>query len=407
MIKPAIVVVGYNRPDGIKRLLDSIGKAKYDVDNIPLIVSIDESAKSNEVECVAQKFEWTHGTKEIRRFPERQGLRKHIVQCGDLSEKYGGVIILEDDLIVAEDYYSYVCNAHNKYSADQRICGIALYSFSVNQFNHFRFIPEPSPYDVFLGDMIVTWGQSWTFNQWKGFKEFYLKNEDRLPAVNPNIPRDISGWTRSWGKYFASYMAEKNLSYIYPYISRTTCFSDFGEHSDTNIPLTFVQVPLMKGSPDKYRFGEIEQLVHYDGFYERVLDKSVIVEGIRGFDICMDLNNMKTSSSGRKYVLSNSKLPYKIIKSYGLTQKPISDNIINGIEGNQIHLYSLEQHNGLIRHWKGKRCWYRYDYKRYKYEYNDAFWRVLLQYTPYEVINRFFVMLGAMKKKVSNHLIHK
>ena len=94
MIKPAIVAVGYNRADGMKRLLDSIGRAKFDVSDVPLIVSIDESNRSDEVEQVAREFKWEHGSLEIRRFPERQGLRKHIVQCGDYSEKYGGVIIL-------------------------------------------------------------------------------------------------------------------------------------------------------------------------------------------------------------------------------------------------------------------------------------------------------------------------
>ena len=80
---PAIVAVGYNRPDGMKRLLESIGRAKYNVSNVPLIISIDESNRSDEVEQVAKNFQWNYGPKEIRRFPERQGLRKHIVQCGD------------------------------------------------------------------------------------------------------------------------------------------------------------------------------------------------------------------------------------------------------------------------------------------------------------------------------------
>ena len=136
MIKPAIVAVGYNRPDGMKRLLDSIGKATYNCDDVPLIISIDESNRSNEVESMATAFEWTHGIKEIRRFPERQGLRKHIVQCGDLSEKYGAVIILEDDLVVAEDFYTYVCAAHEKYGDEEEICGVALYSYGCNVFIH-------------------------------------------------------------------------------------------------------------------------------------------------------------------------------------------------------------------------------------------------------------------------------
>ena len=45
MIKPAIVAIGYNRPKLMKRLLDSVGKAYYEEDDISLIISIDESEK--------------------------------------------------------------------------------------------------------------------------------------------------------------------------------------------------------------------------------------------------------------------------------------------------------------------------------------------------------------------------
>ena len=106
MIKPVIVAVGYNRPHCMKRLLESIGNAEYEIDDVTLIISIDESNKSDLVQKVAEDFDWKHGEKIIRRFPERQGLKKHIIQCGDLSEKYGAVIILEDDLYVSPGFYS-------------------------------------------------------------------------------------------------------------------------------------------------------------------------------------------------------------------------------------------------------------------------------------------------------------
>lgn len=388
MVKPAIVAVGYNRPAGMKRLLKSIGKAKFNDTDITLIVSIDESNMSNEVEKVAQEFEWNYGKKEIRRFPERQGLRKHIVQCGDYSEKYGAVIILEDDLVVAEDFYSYVCEAHEAYNENEKISGIALYSFRSNQFTHFTFTPMPSIHDVYLGDMVVTWGQSWNLKQWRSFKEWYLEHEGKLPLENVNIPRDISGWTRSWGRYFASYMADRNLSYIYPYIARSTCFSDFGEHNKTALPLTFVQVPLMNGCPKEYSFGAYEELVHYDCFYERVLSENDVITGISGNEICMDLNNMKTSAGGKKYVATNSELPYKKIASFGLTLRPISLNLFHEISGDQLHLYQLNEGTTLIRPWCGNRPKYQANHRRLKYEFQDASWRVMWFYAPREFWSR-------------------
>lgn len=386
MIKPAIIVVGYNRPLGVKRLLESIGRAHFSCFDVPLIISIDESGKSNEVEKVAEEFEWKYGTKEIRRFPERQGLRKHIIQCGDYSEKYGAVIILEDDLVVAEDFYSYVCKAHEEYGDDERICGISLYSYNSNVFTHYSFDPLPCDNDVYLGDMVVTWGQSWNVRQWRNFKNWYLEHEDKLPVVNTAIPRDISSWTRSWGRYFANFMADKKVSYIYPYRARTTCFSDFGEHNTSSIPFTFVQVPLMHGLPQQYRLAPYESLIHYDSFYERVLDKSIIVAGIPGDMICMDINNMKTVAGGKKYVATNSVLNAKKIASFGLTLRPASLNVIENTPGDQINLYELN--SDIIRAWVGHRPNYHISFRRMKYEFRDVSWRILIMYAPKEYFSK-------------------
>lgn len=386
MTIPAIVAVGYNRPEGMKRLLESIGKAKYHISNIPLIVSIDESDRSDEVEKVAREFQWEYGPLEIRRFPQRQGLRKHIVQCGDYSETYGAVIILEDDLVVAEDFYTYTCWAHDVYGEDERICGVSLYSYAVNVFTHFSFFPAPAVSDVFLGDMVVTWGQSWNRRQWRAFKEWYIAHEEALPAVNPNMPRDISRWTRSWGRYFASFIVDKGLSYIYPYRSRTTCFSDYGEHYKSSVPLTFVQVPLMQGIPSEYKGGDYEQLVHYDIFYERVLNENHSICGISGSEICMDLSNMKTSAQGKKYVLTNAPLRHKKIASFALTMRPICLNALEQIPGDQLHLYQLETDE--IRRWGGRVSKYFANRRRLKYENLDVSWRRTLYFAVTDFMSR-------------------
>lgn len=394
MIKPAIVAVGYNRPKLMKRLLDSIGRAYFEYDDVSLIISIDESNLSDEVENVAREFEWNHGTKEIRRYPERQGLRKHIVHCGDYSEKYGAVIILEDDLIVSEDFYSYVCKAHEKYSSDDRICGVALYSFNRNQFTGNFFTPVSTAYDAYLGGMVVTWGQSWTAEQWGKFKAWYFEHEDKLPKVNHAIPEEISGWTRSWGRYFVSYMAEHELSYVYPYVAHSTCFADLGEHSINSIPISSVQVPLMTGHKE-YNFGDYEQLSRYDSFYERVLSDDVVINGICGSQICMDLGNMKHSTLGKKYMISGSELPYKKLSSFGMSLKPVEINVLLGIPGNDFHLYELVDKEADIRPPKKKRYRYELDYKRLRYEHADMPLRTAVFYS----IKTFFVTLRAKIKK--------
>ena len=48
------------------------------------------------VEKFATEYNWEYGEKIVRTFPERQGLKKHILQCGDYTSKYDVVVILED-----------------------------------------------------------------------------------------------------------------------------------------------------------------------------------------------------------------------------------------------------------------------------------------------------------------------
>ena len=385
-MKTAIVAVGYNRPQSMKRLLESIGRAKFPSNDIPLIVSIDESDRSDEVEKIAREFDWKYGPFEVRRFPQRQGLRKHIIQCGDYSEKYGAVIILEDDLVVAEDFYLYTCHAHEVYGEDERICGVSLYSHGVNEFTRFRFIPALSTEDVFLGGMVVTWGQSWNSRQWRQFKEWYLAHEDALPALNTKMPQRISRWTRSWGRYFASYIADRGVQYIYPYRSRTTCFSDFGEHYKATVHATLVQVPLMQGCPESYKMGAYDKLVHYDIFYERVFNDRHSVCGIPGSQICMDLNNTKTSAEGKPYVITNTTLNQKELMTFGMALRPLCMNVLEGIPGDQLRLYQME--GDCIRQWKTKKVKRITNRRRLRYENLDMPWRSALHYFVVEFLSR-------------------
>ena len=59
----AVVVVGYNRINSIKRVLGSLSKAHYSVD-VPLVLSIDASGCLPLYEYV-KSFEWKHGDKYV------------------------------------------------------------------------------------------------------------------------------------------------------------------------------------------------------------------------------------------------------------------------------------------------------------------------------------------------------
>lgn len=395
--KPVIVAVGYNRVDSMKRLLTSIVNADYSgFSDITLIISIDESNMSDAVERVSEDINWKYGKKIIRRFPERQGLRKHIIACGDLSKEYGAVILLEDDLVVSKFFYQYTVTAHDFYSENKKICGISLYSHGRNQFTNERFIPSETEYDVFLGQMVVTWGQSWTREQWVQFKKYYIENENQLPVHNDRIPDEISRWNRSWGKYYASYMVEYDKYYVYPYRSLTTCFANVGEHNRKTRNLTVSQVPLLN-SKKEFKFGLLDFLIVYDSFYERVLSQNQIVNGIKGNDICFDLSGMKRNVQGRGFVITNEKFNDKALFSFGLDFKPVEMNILEDNCGDFFFLYKSEDVEKYLKRRKYHKYNYKLHYERLCYEHMNMTWKDLIYYCRTVLLNRFFMKGGTQK----------
>ncbi len=339
-IYPAIVVVGYNRPKSLQRLLDSIGNANYNYSNVSLVISLDKSDICDKVLAVAEAFKWNYGTKEIRTFNERQGLRKHILQCGDLSEQYGAVIILEDDVVVSPEFYNYTVEALEFYKKEDKVAGIALYSHKYNGYAQKIFEPMHNGYDTYMGQFSVTWGQCWSTAQWRAFKEWYYANSQAQLEPQDNIPLAVTQWPEtSWGKYFVYYIVNLDKYYVMPYEALATCFSDVGEH--VQVSDTLHQVPLLQAKR-VYRFSGFNEAEKYDIFFESITIKRYFERNISE-NLSVDLFGLKNRTCDSRYLLSVGKKPFFRIKTYGMIMRPKELNIIYDVEGTDIYLYDTTQ----------------------------------------------------------------
>ena len=354
-IRPAIIAIGYNRPNSLQRLLKSIGDARYDYEGITLVISIDRSDVADAVIDVAQRFEWGHGQKVIRTFEERQGLRSHILQCGDLSEQYGAVIVLEDDIVVSPEFYNYTVEALAFYKDKEKIAGVALYSHKYNGYAKKLFEPVHKGFDTYMGQFGVSWGQCWSAVQWKGFKEWYEIHKDSGLNYHENIPSAVTKWPEtSWGKYFVHYIVECDKYYVMPYEALATCFADVGQHvlrsNSTH------QVPLLMGRR-KYRFASFDEAEKYDIFFESVTLKQYFPSEIAD-DLCVDLYNLLGRVSRNRYLLRSTEEPYKKIGSYGMMMKPKELNIRYAIAGDDIFLYDTQIYSKKEKSSVGKNIYY-------------------------------------------------
>lgn len=177
-------------------------------------------------------------------------MRRHILECAGHVERFGSIILLEDDLYVDPWFYHYTTAALNHYEGDDSVGGIALYAPSGNEFCRLPFAPRANGYDTYPMQTACSWGQAWTVSQWRTFRSWYdsassndVSNEDRLPPSLRQWPET------SWKKYFATWLVKTERSFIYPYTAWVSNFSDAGgthgidDSSRLQIPLGLPERP--------------------------------------------------------------------------------------------------------------------------------------------------------------------
>lgn len=336
LIDLAVVVVTFNRPASLKRLLGSLASAHYPQE-VQLIISIDGGADP-ETLSIAQDFRWDFGNKQVFPHDTNLGLRKHILSCGDLTADHDGVILLEDDLYVAPYFFEYALSAYQFYHEDDQIGGISLYSHSYNETAQFPFIPLDDGSDVFFIQYASSWGQLWTRSQWQLFRDWYELHQTEKIGNGSKLPPNVLIWPESsWKKYFIKYLVDTNRYFVYPRFSMTTNFCDAGHHM--KFKEHFLQEPLAI-APRKYRFITLqESRAVYDSHLE-ILPEILkeLHPRLKDLDFAVDLYRMKDLDAvTEKLVLTAWPNPGAVM-SFGKEMKPHEANVICNIPGRDITL---------------------------------------------------------------------
>ncbi|GFI22644.1 hypothetical protein IMSAGC011_01420 [Lachnospiraceae bacterium] len=344
MYKYGIVVIGYKNEAGVVRLLNALGKADYENEYIPLIISIDKSDDNNVIK-EAQNFYWDFGDKHIMTFPKQMGLRNHVLHCGDYLNDYNldAIVVFEDDMMPSRNFFSFVKACTEKYIEIDNIAGISLYTHCINFTTGDRFIPITCDGDNYFFQCPQSRGQVWFKKQWNEFREWY-KSQGKLESEYL-IPSAVTSWPdTSWLKYHIKYCIEKNKYFVYPYISYSTCFGDVGEH--VKVQNNMLHVPLSNKHSKSFELIEFNgNALKYDAFFEnqslyRYCD-------VHKNDLLVDLYCDHTATN-RRYLLTKKNLPYRVKGSWGGNMIPHELNIVYDIPGNDIFLYDLNNDGKLV-----------------------------------------------------------
>lgn len=338
MEKIALVVIAYNRTTSLKRLLMSLDDACYDgEENVQLVISIDKS-NTDKVERFADEFVWKHGEKNVIKHQQNLGLKQHVLSQGKWLDEFDAIVVLEDDIVVARDFWYYVRRCVSKYQDMDEIAGISLFGFSVNYHSRHPFIPlHKADNDVYFMNCAMSWGQVWMRKSWRKFYDWYLGHLDF--AATPALPESICSWgDKSWLKYHTRYCIEENKYFVFPYVSYSTNFSDCGTHMSA--PDTIYQVPLLQGKKRNLFLPSLNtnDAVVYDGFFE---NKSLYEAlGLSASQCCLDLSGTNGNREHKHFWLTTRQLSYQVARHWNLEMRPVELNVLLGIEGgNGIYLY--------------------------------------------------------------------
>lgn len=368
---PVIVVVAFNRPHSLERLLNSLKRAR-NIENAKLIISIDNLEPHNlHIKKIADAFTWPFGEKEVIYQKQRLGLRNHIIQCGDLSEKYGSVIILEDDLFVSPFFYDYAQKALAYYDIDDKIGGISLYKQPYEETHKTPFNPIDDNSSVFFIQFPSSLGQAWTYRQWKLFRDWYNKSQNL--ALIPVPPKVLNWPETSWKKYFCAFLVQTNGYFVYPRISLTTNFNDPGTNMkklvnhDGQVQLQLVET--------NYKFRSInESQCIYDVFFE-LLPSSLIsfTNQFNQYDLELDLYGNKDLSKIKSSYVITSHPAKNYIAGFKRALKPHELNVILNLAGKDFFLCNKEDVLPFTKLYEKKIADYQYFYHK-----NLNGWKVLV-----------------------------
>lgn len=208
-----IVLFVYNRLDHTRQTIQAL--QKNDLANQSELYIYSDAAKDEHVEAEVGKIrDYIHtvaGFKKVHIVERTKnwGLANSIIDgVTQIVNQYGGIIVIEDDIVTSPGFLKYMNDALTLYKDDKEVMHIAGY------------LPEASgqealPHSFFLRFMScwgwATWKDSWSNANWdaqylydkintkKELKKFNLNNAISFhKQLEDNINGSISTWAIKW-----------------------------------------------------------------------------------------------------------------------------------------------------------------------------------------------------------------
>lgn len=248
MLAP-IVMFAYNRPEHLKKTIEALLKNKL-IEQSIVYIFIDGAKNKEDLSNVMKVRQYIQDIESEKYFANltiefaesNRGLAASIIYgVSKVIEKFGRVIVIEDDVITTNDFLEYMNNSLEFYENEKTI-------FSIGGFSFLTKYPEKYTADVFLSQRSssyawATWKNRWdlvdwnmsdyTSFQWNYFKRksFNLWGNDRASMLDDQI----NGRVNSWAIRFDYAMWKNNMYNVLPCNSRCNNIGHDGSGTHSKI----------------------------------------------------------------------------------------------------------------------------------------------------------------------------
>ena len=248
-----VALFAFNRPEHLRRTIEAL-KANKHASSTSLYIFADGSRSEKDlpqVNAVREIASAVTGFKEvIKVFRERNfGLADSISEgVTFLAEKFGKVIVLEDDIITSPGFLDYMNTALNLYEKNDQVMHIAGYMPEIS--------PEGLPESFFLRQSScwgwATWKRSWNkfHRNGKEFVDAFTDEEIRTFNLNGaynywnQLLLNEQGAIKTWAVYWYAVVFKNNGLCLHP---RTSLVSNIGfDGSGENCGKLVVEMKLSK-----------------------------------------------------------------------------------------------------------------------------------------------------------------
>jgi len=242
-----VVMFVYNRADHFSRTFEALNRCPEAAQS-DLYIFSDGAKREKDAEKVREVRDAVELGKKTSRFqsitvcesPENRGLAASVIAgVTEVIEKYGRVIVLEDDCVPSPFFLKYMNQCLEYYRDNERVGAVAGFTPQLPY-------PERFSDDVFFtyrscSCAWATWKECWDNVDWElaEISEFY-RNPELIRKLNSNgndrfirLYRQTKGNGSSWSVRFGAHLVRKDLLTVYPrysYIQNIGCDAS-GVHS--------------------------------------------------------------------------------------------------------------------------------------------------------------------------------